>query len=712
MTTISAARSSLRRLARMYGVHATYTDGRGRRRHASQGSVLATLRALGAHVQTIDDTTDAAEARYRELWDRPLQPVVVAWGGREPSFELRGPTPQIRARAECHIQLEGGSEHGWTVELSDLPARQHTDIAGVRYESKRLLLPQDLSYGYHELSVELAGCRWKALLIAAPVKAFDDGATSWGVFLPVYALRSAGSWGVGDWSDVEALLRWLNARGGRVFSTLPTLAGFLGAAPFDPCPYLPASRLFWNELFVDLRGLPEFAICPEARKLVESTQLQAEIASLQSTQLVDYRRAMAAKRRVLEPLAQSLGSSESERGDDFRRWVHDHPLTSEYAAFRALGERLGRAWPEWPAPLRAGRLEEHRGDRTATLYHLYAQWVAAEQIDRVSGTRKGTGNGLYLDFPLGVHPDGFDVWRYRALFARDAAVGAPPDALFAEGQNWGAPPPHPDATRLEGYRYLRAALRQQLAHAEWLRIDHVMGLHRLYWIPQGFNRSDGVYVHYPADELYAIVCLESHRHRARIVGENLGTVPSYVNAAMSTHGLRKLYVAQFEVRTDHKQPLRHVPPRAVASLNTHDTPTLAGFLAGADIDERVSRDLVDPAGARSEHKQRRAARVALRRVALPVSSRGRVVDAEPARIMRGCLHRLARSVASLVLINLEDLWLEALPQNVPGTGPERPNWRRKARYPLERFTTMPDVIEALNQVAQTRGTRSRRRPRP
>ena len=342
-------------------------------------------------------------------------------------------------------------------------------------------------------------------------------------------------------------------------------------------------------------------------------------------------------------------------------------------------------------------------DRDAIRYHLYAQWAAARQIAELAKDAGARGVGLYLDVPVGVHPDAFDVWRHPALFARGAALGAPPDPLFADGQDWSAPAPHPEAARQDRYAYFRAGLAHQMAHATAVRLDHVMGLHRLFWIPRGGEAADGAYVRYPADELYAIVCLESHRHRTRVVGENLGTVPRYVNAALSRHGLAQLHVAQFGIAPGATDPLARVPRRAFACVNTHDTPTFAGFLAGRDIDGRVERGVLDVGRAGQEHRRRREEVAALRHALGRGSHGGLHEEAADLDLLCACLERLARSQAGIVIVNLEDLWLEPHPQNVPGTGPrEYPNWRRKAGHSLETLTKLPEVVEALRRIARAR----------
>jgi 4-alpha-glucanotransferase len=321
--------------------------------------------------------------------------------------------------------------------------------------------------------------------------------------------------------------------------------------------------------------------------------------------------------------------------------------------------------------------------------------------------------------PLGVHPWSYDVWRYRPLFVTGVSAGAPPDSFFTRGQTWASPPLNPDAIRRDHYRYPIACLRHQVAHADRLRIDHIMGLHRLFWVPSGFDPSSGVYVRYRADEWYAVLSVESHLHRAELVGENLGTVPRYVNAALARHGIRAMYVLQFEARPDRVRPLPRVRRGAAASLNTHDVVPFAAFLRGLDIDSRHKAGLISTRQAAREHRRLERVVRALEQLGGRVPRGDQVPPAyrrgtgtpevrvpavpDPRRLLERCLMWLADSPAGLLLVNLEDLWLETAPQNMPGTGSQPPNWRRRTRYSFERFTAMAAVRTLLGRISERRG---------
>ena len=554
--------------------------------------------------------------------------------------------------------------------------------------------------------IERSGVRQHCRVIAAPTRAFSSTVLEWGVFLPLYALHSRASWGAGNFSDLERLQEWVGKQGGHFVSVLPLLAAH-AQAPFDPSPYAPSSRLFWNELYIDPQRVPELAECPAAQQLLASSSFRRELAALRQAPTVDYDRQRKVQRRVLAELAGWLSGSRNARHAELLRYAADHPAVDSYAAFAAVVDERQTPWQDWPEHLRGGTIRRTDRDQARYFYHLYVQWLAERQLAAAASTSSGKP-GLHLDFPLGVHAHGYDTWRYRDAFALDASGGAPPDPVFTRGQDWQFPPLHPERIRAQGYGYVIDCLKHQMGHASSLRIDHVMALHRLYWIPKGFPASEGVYVGYRPEELYAILCLESHRQRTTLVGENLGTVPPAVNTALSRHGIRKMYVVQYEAQPVAARPLRRVPSDSVASANTHDMPPFTAYLGGLDLQDRLALGLLTQSYLPRQQRARRRIRQAL---AGFFRRNGRLAStsAPDAGLTRAALAWLAKSTAAAVIINLEDLWVETAPQNVPGTGLERPNWRRKSRYALEELTARPDLLETIRLVAEAREPRQRRR---
>jgi 4-alpha-glucanotransferase len=474
---------------------------------------------------------------------------------------------------------------------------------------------------------------------------------------------------------------------------------------FDPSPYAPVTRLAWNEFYVDVERSPHLDKCHPALNLVQGSAFRRKLAELRKRPLVDYQQEMSLKRQVLQRLARCCCEEDPAGERQMEGFGLANPTVAEYAGFRAARERIKTSWRSWPQELREGRLLPGDYDRQVQRYYLYTQWLLHEQVASLTRKASGTNVGLYLDYPLGVHPDGFDVWRHQHLFLLGASAGAPPDPVFTRGQNWSFPPFHPEALREDGYRYHIECLRHHMKPAKMLRIDHVMGFHRMFIVPNGGAPEDGVYVRYNSEEFYAILSTESHRARTMVVGEDLGTVPSYVRPAMGRHGVHRTYVVQYELSSNDSQSITGVPRHSVASINTHDMPPLEAFWQGLDIVDRARAGLTDARSAKQEERDRTAQKanyVAFLEDGGRPKQRDRSVSTS---VLDGTLEFLGASPATAVIVNLEDLWHETELQNLPGTGPERPNWQRKARYGLEEFTRSESVLAALRRVDSRRRQR-------
>ena len=707
MTTgVAEAGAGLQRLARLFGVEPSYTDGLGRARSAGDEALLAILRARGAQLERPDQAEDAARARERDLWRRPLPAVAVSFDGEPPRIAVRLPRERAHGRFELQVRFEEGGEGRWAVDLGGLHDEQTAEVDGRAWVLRSAPLPDDAPWGYHRLAAQLDGAAHEALWIRAPARAAapqpERREHAWGLFAPVYALRSERDLGCGDLTELQGLLELARAHGGGLVATLPILAAFLDE-PYDPSPYSPVSRLFWNELYVDPRRAAELGAGTKARKLLDSAKLRREVQALRKLPEVDFRRCMALRRRALEALRADL-PKDPEREGRFREALRREPRLSDYARFRACAERHRAGWQGWPQRERDGDLRPGDYDQDAADHHAFAQWLAEEQVDQLARRAREHGPGLYLDLPLGVHGGGYDTWRERESFAWGVAAGAPPDAFFTKGQTWGFPPLHPESAPQRGYRYTIDFLRHHLRHAGMLRIDHVMGLHRLFWVPDGWDASQGAYVRYPAEQLYAILCLESRRHGALVVGEDLGTVPDEVRPMLERRGLQRMHVVQFEARPDPEAALPAPTAGMLAALNTHDMPPFAAWWSGAEVEERLQQGLLGPDEAAAERAQREQLREAVR---AHLRAAGELDSDEPLAVHAALVAHLGASDAAEVLVNLEDLWLEPRPQNRPGSGVEHGSFCRKADVPLEQAAREPAVVETLGRLA-----RSRRRHSP
>jgi len=665
-----------------------------RRAVVSDASLIGVLAALGVPISGTDQAPDLlADATAGH---RMLEPVLVRRSGAVAVHRLILPAAIDPGRVRITVRHEDGSlADGSLRPLAAGPTRPIAGTALVEHRF-RLVGPLATPPGYHRLEVEGPGFTASALVIAAPRRCPDPD-RGWGVFAALHAVRSDDDWGVGSYEHLAQLDSWVGGLGGSFVGTLPLFASFLDGPVVEPSPYQPASRLAWNELYVEVERLPELELSAEARRLLASAPFRKRLARLREGTLADPPATLAAKRQVLELLAEALDASSSPRRGALRAFLAERPEVEAYARFRAATETLGRPWPQWDGA-GAGRIPDGAVDERALRYHRYAQWAAADQLAEAA-----VAGRLYLDLPVGVHPEGFDPWFFASSFARGAFVGAPADDFQPAGQDWGVHPLHPEGIRDDGYRYPIAILRHAFRHAGVVRIDHVMGLHRLWWVPRGMAPGAGAYVRYRSRELRALTVLEAARAGVAVVGEDLGTVSPSVRAAMHSDGMLRSHVHQFAATP--ADPFPEPPADSLASLDTHDLPPFASWWAGLDIDDRLHQGVLRADDARAQQ----AARADLRSAV--ASALGRA--ATPALALRALLGSLARGPARLVMVDLEDLWLEREPQNRPGTAAEgnfRRRWARRWPEDLAARTRRPLALLRMVDTARRSGEAPDGRP--
>jgi 4-alpha-glucanotransferase len=710
-------------LGRLCGIAPEYCDNFGGCHPTSPDAFKALLSAMGVPWEEPERRQELARRRLGP-WGRFLQPVQLlspASPGKvygyflTPSADLPSP---VKIRGS--VSAESGPGFDWQGELNRPPAASRTVPGGVRHRLE-LRLPGELPLGYYDLQlrVEAGGLAesGQTRLIVAPEQAyFPDclaaGRRLWGLNLPLYALRSASNWGIGDFGDLMAVTDWA-ATLGAAFVGVNPLHAPSAAAEADPSPYAPTSRLFYNFLYLDLERVPEMELCPEARELVASPEFQTSRARLREGPLVPYPQVFDLKRQVLELLFQAFrdchGPPEaprSRRGREFAAFLRDQSDSLKgFGAFGALAHHFQQGdWRRWPGeyhrpgnPAVAGFVREHQAE---TRLYQYAQWLAAAQLQEVGETarQRGLPFTLYQDLALGAGAGGFDTWAYPDLFAKDVAIGAPPDAFSPKGQNWGIPPIIPEALRESGYQLFIDTIRANGPVGGMLRLDHVMGLFRLLWIPAGMAPAQGAYVYYPARELLAILALESVRRRTLIIGEDLGTVSPRVRRDLERLGVFSYRVFYFERRPDGGfLPPESYPARAVAAVTTHDLPTLAGFWQGRDLAFRRDANLyADPHQADTDAALRQRERLQLvealqGRGLLPDEAEARPEPSSPCppQVREGVLEYLAQSEAALLEVRLEEVFGWTDQQNFPGTREEHPNWRRRLPLTLEEMARAP-----------------------
>jgi 4-alpha-glucanotransferase len=698
--SLNMMKTPVDQLAGYYGINTGYIDMDGVWQPAGRDSLLAVFKAMGAPLNGWEDIPGAIRLVRQGIWHQPLEPVLVVWNDGILNLDLHLPEKLVGQILTASLVLENGDGQNFSWLAAESAVIETAVIENANYVTLRLLLPEKLPPGYHHLKIDYPGQTVECLIISSPVGAHRPSGNHkniWGLFLPLYSLHTRRSWGAGDFGDLETLTDWVRDLGGNMIGTLPLLPSFFDAQ-IGPGPYMPASRLFWNEFYLDISRIPELADCPEAREIINSPGFEKSISSLRASKYVDYQKQLSLKRRVLELLSDRFFSAGTARYLQYQHYVSSHNRFEDYARFRAAGESRGIGWPDWPGEMKNGRLGESDYLEKNKQYHLYTQWLADEQMSHLFQKAREDNIYLYLDVPVGVHPFSYDVWRERDSFVEGVNGGAPPDPVFTGGQNWSFPPLHPSRIRHNGYRYVIDSLRHQLVQGGILRIDHMMNFHRLFWIPEGMNCRDGVYVNYKAEELYAILALESNRSRSILIGEDLGMVPPEVRPMMEKHGIYRMYVGQFEMISENK--IGEIPSQSVASLNTHDMFPFASFWQETDISQRLKMNLIDQSRALKEKEQRRAIKYAILNV-LKYKESDQKPALDAAAILKAVLDLLASSPAFGLLVNLEDLWMETRPQNVPGTQ-RKQNWTRKSRYSWEKFSRLPRVIELLHHLDEER----------
>ncbi|GGW63331.1 4-alpha-glucanotransferase [Streptomyces lucensis JCM 4490] len=667
----------LRQLARAHGISTAYTTDRGHRVEVSPGTLVAVLAACGVDAAT-GAAARAALAAHRERTAARLLPdCVVARGGTAPRLAL--PTG-----GTAEVELEEGG----TAPLSGpLPAGRHT------------------------VHVTVPGRTESAPLFAVPQRLPVPAGRHWGFLVQLYSVLSRRSWGMGDLGDLAELASWSGRALGADFVQLgPLHAVEPGPLP-DPSPYRPSSRRYPDPMHVRVEAIPEYArLAGEARRTADRCAARARALNegvLRGGLLIDRETVRRLKHEALRAVHQvPLPPGRAAAFAEFT--AREGQDLTDFATWCALAGVHGGAWHSWPAGLRDPRspdVARAREELAAEVaFHRWLAWVTDEQLAaaQAAATDAGMRIGLIHDLAVGVAPQGADTWALRDCLAAGMSVGAPPDDFNPHGQDWGQPPWRPDALAASGYRPLAGLLRAGLRHAGALRIDHVMGLFRLWWVPEGRPPSEGTYVRYDGEAMLGVLTLEAHRAGAAVIGEDLGTVEAAVRTSLDECGVLGTSVQRFEYLGGSEGRLGPLPPEqwrrdCLATLTTHDLPATAAWLSGEHVELRARLGLLTR--PEEEEKAEAAAErdgwlAELERLGLLPDPDGDVV----------ALHRfLCRTPARLLGVWLPDATGDRRPQNIPGTSTVHPNWRlpvsdgRGRPVPLEDLPGRP-LVAALARV--------------
>ncbi|WP_369246635.1 4-alpha-glucanotransferase [Streptomyces sp. R41] len=689
----------LSRLAGLHGVATSYSPSPDRTVAASDTALVAALAALGVDASTPDAVSAALAAREAEARERLLPPTVVCWGGRAPA------------------------------ELAELPDGTRLRIATEQGETRASA--EQLPPGVHALRATAPDGRTAdAHLVVAPARLPTPPGRAYGLLVQLYSLLSRRSWGMGDLGDLAELTAWAGRALGAGFVQVNPLHAAVPGAPTDPSPYRPSSRRFPDPVHLRVEDIPEFGYVDEpdqVRTLLERAERLRE-SVLDKGALIDRDAVWELKREALELVSTvPLGPGRRAAYVDFL--AEEGEALEDHATWCALAEMYGSDWRRWPEGLRDPRSPETARARAELMdrvdFHTRLAWLTDAQLATAQRSARDAGMavGLVHDLAVGVHPDGADAWAQQEYFAAGMSVGAPPDAFNARGQDWGLPPWRPDRLAASGYAPYRRLLRALFRHAGAVRIDHVMGLFRLWWIPQGRPPTEGTYVRYDAEAMLAVLVLEASRAGALVIGEDLGTVEPGVRETLRARGVLGTSVLWFERDWDGDGlPLPPERWRAdcLATATTHDLPPTASRLTGDHVELRDRLGLLT--GSLEEERAAAASDTGewltlLTRLGLLWgASGGCPTVSEEAEIQ--AVHRfLLLTPARLIGVWLPDTVGDRRPQNLPGTWDQYPNWRLPIAdaegrpVTLEELAASPRLHALLHVVragAQTGGARRAR----
>jgi 4-alpha-glucanotransferase len=614
-----------------------------------------------------------------------LKLIMGAFPARAPRRLVEGPVVMRFGKPARTELLEG----------AQLPVRWSIEAGGGvlakgAADDRSLIWPENLPLGVYRLKLaDGAGRSEEAPLIVAPERAYGgDFDRAWVIAVQLYSVRSARNWGMGDFTDLESLIRLAHELGADGIGLNPLHALF-DDRPGDCSPYSPNSRLFLSALYIDAEKIPGYQPIPDGDA----------IARLQQNSLVDYVGVAALKWRALRlAFAKFSADPDPAARADFEAFrVERGTLLLGFACFEALRHRFKKPWWEWPPEWRQPDIKKCAEllagpDKDEVAFVEFVQWVAERQLAACKklADRLGMKVGLYLDVAVGVQADGFDAWNEQVAISRHLAVGAPPDPLNTLGQNWGLAGFNAAGLEMQSFEPFRETLRAAMRHAGAIRLDHVLGLKRLYLVPHGFPARQGAYVQMPLEALFAATALESVAHHCVVIGEDLGTVPEGFREQMADWGIWSYLVVMFERDDDGRfRGIDRYQPNALVTFNTHDLSTYAGWRSFSDLKMKRSLGL-DP----GETDDARWHALGMLDEVLRQSDIHQNDLYSVARF-------LARTRSRLMVISLEDLLGVIDQPNIPGTVDEHPNWRQRLPVAVEDIAAKIDVT-ALKQATHER----------
>ena len=695
--------ASLVELARRYGVATEYNDWTGRHTTTASSTLIAVLDALGVPAATENERTASLAAHDRDYWARSLPPTIVGRSGVVSSFWVH---VSHGDPAVLWIRLEDGSVRTGLRQLEN--NRAPYDLDGRLVGEATFELPGDLPLGYHQLHLQVDASDISTLVIVSPASmelpARLGPSRAWGLATQLYSVRSQLSWGIGDLTDLADLAVWSASRHGAGFVLVNPLHAAAPTPPMEPSPYLPTSRRFINPLYLRVEAIAEFAYVRQ-RGAIRKARVEVQAVAKRSDR-IDRDAAWKAKRRALESVYRVKRSVGRELAYTAYRQREGQSL-DDFATWCALAEQYGNDWHQWPEDLHhpAGpAVADFAAEHAKTVdFHRWLQWQLDDQLTAAQATavQAGMELGVMHDLAVGVDPNGADAWSLQDVLALGVTAGAPPDEFNQLGQDWSQPPWRPDQLVDHAYEPFRALVNAVLRHAGGVRIDHIIGLFRLWWIPKGAPPTDGTYVRYDHEAMIGVLALEAHRAGAVVVGEDLGTVEPWVRDYLRERGLFGTSILWFEADREGgggPLPAERWREYCLSAVTTHDLPPTPGYLAGEHVRLRERLGLLTRPAAEElagDQAQQAAWLAELRRVGLL----GEAPDVDA--IVLALYRYLGRTPSKLLALSLADAVGDIRTQNQPGTTDEYPNWRVPLRGPDGHKLLVEDVFRDPRAAALT-----------
>jgi 4-alpha-glucanotransferase len=733
MTTEEQKRESLAQLSAAYGVLTSYFDIWGQSHEIPPETLETMLAAAGVDVHNPQEALN----HYENLsWIQLAPPVLVASIEGLPGeffFQIpASPSSGEKFHRALQVRLKISGENtppvNYTFHFEQLTLVEARELYGSYYERWSFPFPSGLSIGYYQFDLfveyEKENFEQKILVILSPEKvylppALQGNGKKAGIAISLYGLRSKANWGIGDLGDLKEFIRWAVGHLHLDVVGLNPLHAVSNRQPYNISPYFPSSRYYRNFIYLDIEEMEDYGSSIAAKEFVRNEVNQSRLAELRHSQLVQYEQVAALKLEVIRMVFQSFLKNHwrkeglSERSRQLEAYVsREGLLLDNFATFCALEAFFHEnyqgmwTWRQWPQPYRnphSREVQEFRQDhQESILFYKYLQWQLEEQLQEAQDLAKSLGAslGLYHDLALGIDPGGADYWAYQDFFVEGVTVGAPPDDFALQGQDWGFHPLHGENYRNDGYSLFSKEISRNCQPGGALRIDHVMRFFRLFWIIEGQPAKNGTYVEYNYQDLLKILALESERAKTLIIGEDLGTVPPEVREALAHFRIFSYRLFYFE--RDGQGGFKDgesYPEFALASIGTHDLPTLAGFWTGEDLSLRKRLGLFPGESHfqtarqnREQEKNKIVDRLVISGF-LPehLANNPEIYTELTADLHSAIIGFILSTSAKLVLLSQEDLFRDVRQQNMPGTVSEYPNWSTKMSYSLEELGQDPEV---------------------